>query len=93
MEIILTTSPASELETGALVALAFSRAKNGDKNGESKPADTPPETSIAGLDAIVGGWVSEVYASREFTCWLEAGGSLSSARARRASSPAPCSAN
>ena len=67
MEIILTTTPASELETGALVALAFCKAKNGDKNGEIKPADTPPETSIDGLDAAVGGWVSEVYAAREFT--------------------------
>jgi leucyl aminopeptidase len=67
MEIILTTSPASELETGALVAVAFSKGKNGDKNCDSKLTDTPPETSIAGLDAAVGGWVSEVYAAREFS--------------------------
>jgi leucyl aminopeptidase len=63
MDITLITTPASELETGALVALAFSKAKN----GEEKTSDTPPETSVAGLDAAVGGWVSAVYAEREFT--------------------------
>ncbi len=63
MEIILTTSPATGLEAGALVALAFSRTKNGDE----KPADTPIETSPAGLDTLTGGWVSEVYASKEFS--------------------------
>ena len=66
MEIILTTTPASELETAALVAIAFSKAKNGEKEGDDKPSDLPPETSVAGLDTTVGGWVSEVYAAREF---------------------------
>ena len=63
MEIILTTTPATGLEAGTLVALAFSKTKNGDE----KPADTPAETSPAGLDALTGGWVSEVYASKEFS--------------------------
>ncbi len=62
MEIILTSTPASELETTALVALAFGKAKNGD----DKSSDAPHETSVAGLDTAVGGWVSEVYAAREF---------------------------
>jgi leucyl aminopeptidase len=62
MEIILTTTPAAALEAGALVALAFSRNKNGDE----RPADAPVETSPAGLDAFTGGWVSEVYAAKEF---------------------------
>ncbi|MDR3718755.1 MAG: leucyl aminopeptidase [Bryobacteraceae bacterium] len=62
MEITFTTTPAAALEAGALVALAFSRNKNGDE----KPADAPVETSPAGLDAFTGGWVSEVYAAKEF---------------------------
>jgi leucyl aminopeptidase len=51
------------METAALVALAFSKAKN----GEEQPSDAAPETSVSGLDTTVGGWVSEVYAAREFT--------------------------
>jgi leucyl aminopeptidase len=63
MEIILSTTPASQVETGALVALAFGKAKN----GEEQPPEAAPETSVSGLDATVGGWISEVYAAREFT--------------------------
>ena len=62
MELILTTTPAAGLETGALVALAYSKTRN----GEDKPADTPIETSPANLDPLCGGWVSEVYATKEF---------------------------
>jgi leucyl aminopeptidase len=67
MEIILATTPASDLETGALVAIAFSRTKNGENIVDATPAGTPPETSVEGLDIAVSGWVSEVYAGREFT--------------------------
>jgi len=56
MEIILTTSPASELETGALVALAFSKAKNGDKNGESNwPILRPRHQSPASTQRLADG--------------------------------------
>jgi len=63
MEILLTTTPAIQLPTAALVAVAFSRSNNGD----DKNAGAPAETSIAGLDEAVGGWIAEVYASKEFS--------------------------
>jgi len=62
MEIILIATPVCQLETGAVVAVAYSK----NKNGEEKPADAPVETSPAGLDGVTGGWVAELYAAKEF---------------------------
>ena len=63
MEITLTTTPAASLEGGALVAIAFGKAKN----GEEKQADAPAETVPANLDVLTGGWVSEIHAAKEFS--------------------------
>jgi leucyl aminopeptidase len=58
MELILSTTPAAELETDALVAIAFTKEKS---------EDPPAGEGVQALDALTGGWISEVYASGEFT--------------------------
>ncbi len=67
MEIILTTTCAAELECGALVAFCFSKGKNGNGEEQETAGTAPPDVAPAGLDAWTNGWVSEVYAAKEFT--------------------------
>jgi leucyl aminopeptidase len=67
MQITLTTTPAAELECGALAALCFSTGNNGNGDAPESAPTTPPDVLPAGLDAWTHGWISEVYAAREFT--------------------------